>query len=122
MTPQKRLRTRRGGGWVVWGGDACVALVPLPCLLPSAGRPKGPIPTSQPLTPLRLRSILSPQNTSLRKHHSRPYNSAFPSPQKKDTYSFLPSLGTFHNGMGTFSNYTACRRGDETSNTATTRR
>jgi len=25
MTPGKRLRTRRGGGRVVWGGDACVA-------------------------------------------------------------------------------------------------
>ena len=26
MSPGKRLRIRRGGGWVVWGGDACVAL------------------------------------------------------------------------------------------------
>src|SRR5947209_9994208 len=25
MSPRKRLRTRRGGGRVVWGGDACVA-------------------------------------------------------------------------------------------------
>src|SRR5205807_4306701 len=28
--PQKPLRTRRGGGWVVRGGDACVALVRVP--------------------------------------------------------------------------------------------
>src|SRR5437660_3836407 len=27
MTLGKRLRTRRGGGRVVWGGDACVAPV-----------------------------------------------------------------------------------------------
>jgi len=26
MSPGKPLRTRRGGGWVVWSGDACVAL------------------------------------------------------------------------------------------------
>src|SRR5436190_21057356 len=26
MTPGKRLHTRRGGGWVVRGGDTCVAL------------------------------------------------------------------------------------------------
>jgi hypothetical protein len=26
MSLQKGLRTRRGGGRVVWGGDACVAL------------------------------------------------------------------------------------------------
>jgi hypothetical protein len=26
MSPGKPLRPRRGGGWVAWGGDACVAL------------------------------------------------------------------------------------------------
>src|SRR5205807_10585576 len=51
MLPREPLRPRRGGGWVVRGGDACVALVlllqvPSP-LLP--GRRKRPRPTSTPL-------------------------------------------------------------------------
>jgi len=53
------LRTRRGGGGRCGGwGRLRRPRAPLPGLLTSPGRPKGPIPTSHPLPPLRVRSIL----------------------------------------------------------------
>src|SRR5438876_4944134 len=53
-SPRKPLRTRRGGGWVVRGGDACVALAGRRRLVgPGRGRRKRPLPFSQPPPPLR---------------------------------------------------------------------
>src|SRR5947209_6300746 len=55
---QKRLRTRRGGGWVVRGGDACVALVLIPRAFPFLpGQHKRPLPTSTPLPFYRGRYV-----------------------------------------------------------------
>src|SRR5438445_8850926 len=55
MSLGKRLRTRRGGGRVVWGGDACVALTggERHAQGQGRGRRKRPLPTPHPPPPLR---------------------------------------------------------------------
>jgi hypothetical protein len=52
--PGKWLRTRRGGGGMDVGRGR-LRRPRAPCLLTLPGRPKGPIPTTQPLPPLQLR-------------------------------------------------------------------
>ena len=51
MVPGKRLRLRRGGGWVVWGWDAlcvCVAPVLLLGTRSPSGQGDASVPTSPP--------------------------------------------------------------------------
>src|SRR2546430_2105501 len=58
--PRKPLRTRRGGGWVVWGGDAlcCAAPSSHDRIAPPPRATQAAPPHSAPLPPLRIRSIL----------------------------------------------------------------
>src|SRR5438477_1099519 len=54
-SPGKPLHTRRGGGRVVWGGDACVALVLFPRVFPPPARAtQASPPHTTPLPPLRM--------------------------------------------------------------------
>src|SRR5438552_514018 len=63
MSPRKPLRTRRGGGRVVRGGDACVALVPVSSRLvpPPMGDASVPSPRIRLPRPYRLTVSLPPQ-------------------------------------------------------------
>ena len=46
--PRERLRARRGGGRVVWGGDACVALVLPLCTRSSSSQGDASVPSPLP--------------------------------------------------------------------------
>jgi hypothetical protein len=66
MTPRKRLRTRRGGGWVGLGGDACVTLAGGGTRAQKQDEGDASVPTPRP-------------------HHSRPYE-CDDLPPKKPTF------------------------------------
>ena len=84
MVPRTRLRLRRGGGRVVWGGDAlcvCVALAMPLCTRSPSSQGDASVPTPLRATPAPTNVTICPQKTwpgrRKRPHpapqHPRPY-------------------------------------------------
>jgi len=69
-SPGKPLHTRRGEGWVVQGGDACVALVPFPCAPFPSCQGDASVPTPLHTTPAPTNGTICPPKSLPLKVHN----------------------------------------------------